>query len=306
MPQGLSLHIGLNEVDPAHYTGWKGTLRGCENDARDMAAMARALGYTPTTLLTREATAEGVIAAISHAAKTLKGNDQFFMTVSSHGGQVPDRNRDESTQDAGELGEWPDRYDETWVLYDRQLVDDELWALWATFAAKVKIILFSDSCHSGTIAKPMPWVDTGDRIARRLPLDVEERTYQAHQEMYDEIQARTPPRGSSAVKASVCLISGCQDNQTSGDGPVNGVFTARLLEVWKDGAFKGSLRKLHKAIVAGMPRDQVPNLYLVGAPSRALLTRPALRLEASRAAPETTSPLAGHAPQVDQTPVPHT
>ena len=44
MSQGLSLHIGLNEVDPVHYGGWKGTLRGCENDARDMAALARALG----------------------------------------------------------------------------------------------------------------------------------------------------------------------------------------------------------------------------------------------------------------------
>ena len=45
-PQGqaLSLHIGLNEFDPGHY-GEPGTLAGCENDARDMAELAKRQGF---------------------------------------------------------------------------------------------------------------------------------------------------------------------------------------------------------------------------------------------------------------------
>ena len=39
--KALSLHLGLNAVDPAHYEGWDGKLSACEFDARDMAELAR-------------------------------------------------------------------------------------------------------------------------------------------------------------------------------------------------------------------------------------------------------------------------
>ena len=40
--RGLSLHIGLNSVNPKHYAGWSGDLMACEFDAEDMAALATA------------------------------------------------------------------------------------------------------------------------------------------------------------------------------------------------------------------------------------------------------------------------
>jgi hypothetical protein len=36
MARGISLHIGLNRVDPDHYDGWDGALTACEFDAEDM------------------------------------------------------------------------------------------------------------------------------------------------------------------------------------------------------------------------------------------------------------------------------
>ena len=33
MAKGVSVHIGINEVDPAHYGGWTGALNACEADA---------------------------------------------------------------------------------------------------------------------------------------------------------------------------------------------------------------------------------------------------------------------------------
>jgi hypothetical protein len=64
----------------------------------------------------------------------------------------------------------------------------------------------------------------------------------------------------------VLLISGCQDNQLSADGAVNGLFTQTLLQVW-NGGFQGDYRRFQQAIVALMPPTQVPNYYVVGAPS---------------------------------------
>ena len=40
MSRGISLHIGLNSVDPNSYEGWDGRLAGCVNDANSMKQIA--------------------------------------------------------------------------------------------------------------------------------------------------------------------------------------------------------------------------------------------------------------------------
>ena len=105
MAQGLSIHFGLNSVDPNHYNGWSGKLQACEADAKDMARIAGERDFESTTILTRDATASKVTSAISDAAGKLEEGDILFLTYSGHGGQVPDTNGDEQ-----------DRRDETWVL----------------------------------------------------------------------------------------------------------------------------------------------------------------------------------------------
>lgn len=121
-----------------------------------MAAIATGLGYEPTILLTSEATSAAVIDAMSAAAGRLAEGDTFWVTYSGHGGQVRDTNGDEAERDHGEFGETADTTDETWCLYDRQLIDDELWALWARFPAGGRILVLSDSCHSGTVTRELP------------------------------------------------------------------------------------------------------------------------------------------------------
>ena len=56
MTQGMSLHIGVNEVDPDHYAGWSGPLRACEADAGDYHDIAAAQSFETRTLLTEAAT----------------------------------------------------------------------------------------------------------------------------------------------------------------------------------------------------------------------------------------------------------
>jgi len=90
MSKGLSLHLGLNRVDPDHYQGWDGQLSGCVNDAQAMSSIALTQSFSPKQLYNEHATADAVLKGISAAAKALKSGDIFFLSYSGHGGQVPD------------------------------------------------------------------------------------------------------------------------------------------------------------------------------------------------------------------------
>jgi len=263
MPKGLALTIGLNSVDPKHYGGWSGELNACEADAEDMAHIANSNKFKVQTLLTKKATRAKVIGEISKAVRTLKPGDIFMLSYSGHGGQVPDLNNDE-----------PDAQDETWCLFDGELIDDELYAQLGKFAQGVRVLVFSDSCHSGTVVKLAYYQGTtaarssgtspqGVRY-RFMPPDVALRTYRGNKVFYDRILRGIKRGAEETVKASVLLISGCQDNQLSSDGDFNGLFTAQLLRVWKNGAFKGNYKKFHQAIVRRMPPDQTPNYFRIG------------------------------------------
>jgi len=284
MAKGLSIHIGLNTVDPKHYNGWDGALTACEFDANDMQKMAESCGFQASKLLTQEATAATVKAAIARAATELSAGDFLFLTYSGHGGQVKDTNGDEES----------DRSDETWVLYDRQLVDDELFALWASFPAGVRIFVLSDSCHSGSVLRKIddqgsvPNVVAKKETAaahspryRALPLDVMVKTYQDHADEYEDIQRSVPNSADAKIGATVLLISGCQDDQLSLDGFSNGLFTETLLDVWDYGSWKGDYPSFHQAIVAKMPDDQQPNYMKVGAASPVFEREDVLQVKAS-------------------------
>jgi hypothetical protein len=271
MAKGISVNIGLNSVDPAHYNGWDGQLRACENDARDMQAIATTKGFDTKLLLTKDATSANVLQALGDAASQLQAGDIFFLTYSGHGGQVPDTNADEP----GEEGK-----DETWVLYDRQLVDDELYKVWGSLQPGVRVFVLSDSCHSGSVTRDIfdaavPRIvesgltDAEEPQTKDLPPDVEDATYRNNEQLYDDIQRSTPDGDKVEVGATVLLISGCQDNQLSLDGTKNGLFTQQMLSVWNDGAYKGSYRRFWRAIGKKMPPTQTPNFYPVGANNRA-------------------------------------
>lgn len=270
MSQGISLHIGVNEVDPTHYDGWRGPLLACEFDAEDMTALADAVGYASLTLFTQHATRDRVIHYIREAAGRLVDGDIFLLTYAGHGGQVPDTSGDER-----------DMKDETWCLYDGQLIDDELAALYATFAAGVRILVVSDSCHSGTVSRlrsasielPPEYVRAlrGESTDYRvMPIDAARRTYRAHRDVYASLQEQAvAPATSSDIGARVRLISGCQDNQLASDGDFNGRFTGALKRVWAEGAFEGTYDDFHSAILGQMPPTQSPNHFVYGGPNLA-------------------------------------
>ena len=141
--RALALTIGMNGVDPTAYGGWPGTLNGCHADADAYDKIARDRGFQTLKLRSSQAKVGQVAGHILWAAKELQAGDIFFVAYSGHGGQVFDRNGDESE----------DNRDETWCLFDRQLIDDELALFWRYFQHDVRILVASDSCHSGTVAR---------------------------------------------------------------------------------------------------------------------------------------------------------
>ena len=294
-PRALSLHLGLNLVSAAAYEGWEGPLAACEFDANDMAAIAKRQGMQASVLLTKKATRAALLAGMRNAARALKAGDLFFMSYSGHGGQIQDANRDET-----------DGKDETWCLFDGQLIDDELYFELSRFAAGVRVLVLSDSCHSGTVtrARTPPPPPPGQR-SKLMPTAVGQRVYAAHKAMYDRLQADVALCAAAARKAApadpdaalaqlaaaagagaqaqalvgafkpaVLLISGCQDNQTSMDGEHNGAFTEQLLRVWNNGAFDGSYASLHARVRAALPGTQSPNLFTLGPAAGFLKERP--------------------------------
>ncbi|MBP6624632.1 MAG: caspase family protein [Chitinophagaceae bacterium] len=256
MSYGISVHVALNKIDPAYY-GNDGALAGCINDLKAMKKISVKYAYDEIfTFIDEESTHQHLVATLKYAAKKLKAKDTLFITYSGHGGSVRDNNKDES-----------DGLDETWCLYDRMILDDELGYLWSKFKKGVRIIMVSDSCHSGSVSRGVLTFDGSIKVSEpvgrnRLFKDAN-KVYMKNRKLYDSEGEKNIIKGSG-IKATILLFSGCQDNQLSSDGDKNGLFTEKLLKAWGGGKFKGNYAGLLTKVLKGMPRDQTPNYSRIG------------------------------------------
>jgi hypothetical protein len=278
MPRGFSIHVGVNSVDTTY--GESKTLRWAEADAKAMAAIAEARGFECVKLfLTCQATLDTVTAAVESAAKALVPEDILLLTFACHGAFVRDTNGDET-----------DGRDETLCLYDWELVDDQLYGLLSRFKPGVRVLVVSDSCHSGTVAQFIKHREQMRRF-KSLSTDATENAppsvralsaeeawgvYQAHRDVYDSIQNAYPQGRRIDIGAHVLLLSACQDWELAYEGKYQGKehgdFTAALLEVWNDGAFDGNYLQFHEEIHRRLQQTiplQRPGYLKVGVPSAA-------------------------------------
>lgn len=163
------------------------------------------------------------------------------------------------------------------------------------FSEGVRVLVFSDSCHSGTVTKASllesnemldsqelsldiygsgsmyskgkGMIDPQERY-RYMPIDIGLRVYMANKTFYDKIlEDINLSNVEDKIMASILLISGCQDDQFSRDGERNGLFTSQLLYVWNRGNCNKSYRQFYNEIMGLMPKGpkvQTPNFYLTG------------------------------------------
>jgi hypothetical protein len=261
MPLGISIHIGLNEVDKKHY-GTKAKLPYCLNDAETMYDLASSLGFESVKLLNEKAKSTDLLWVLDNAATELVSGDILFLSFSGHGCQFQDLNGDEE-----------DHYDEAWALYDRILIDDELSLALARFKQGTRILVVSDSCHAGTITKSFNEITPMDSEEYMKSLKQEANMiYRRNKNRYDAILKSISPNVRNEIAASVILLAGCQDKQTAQaqapDGIKYSLFTYHLLKTWNYGTFEGNYRKFSEIIGMNMPKTQTPNYFFSGYPHR--------------------------------------
>lgn len=212
-----ALCIGIND-----YPGTESDLSGCVNDAHDWSAALTARGFSTRTLIDSKATKKAMIAEIGDLIGNAARNDSVVLTYSGHGTWVPDQSGDE-----------PDGRDEAlcpWDIGDGEvLLDDELHTLLRQRVAGVRIVIISDSCHSGSVTRgDTADLDPGMPSARFLPPEVWMKTAR--------LPSRMPGRilGGIARSGGDLLMAGCLDTQYSWDtsfkGRPNGAFTYYALK----------------------------------------------------------------------------
>ena len=160
-----ALCIGIND-----YPGTGSDLSGCVNDANDWAAAFAKRGFSVATLFDRKATGAGIRTAIRRLLDASKRRDSMIIQFSGHGSFVPDEDGDE-----------PDGTDECICPYDiadrDPITDDELFDLYSSKSPGSRLVMISDSCHSGTVARfapittppTLPGPTAPRRIVRFLP-----------------------------------------------------------------------------------------------------------------------------------------
>ena len=191
------------------YRGTASELRGCQNDAKNLASAliktSVATHRDITTVL--EPTLADMRASLRAIARETHEKDISHVLIawSGHGTFQPDTNGDEA-----------DGKDECLCPADYEshggLVDDELCQMVSDVKHTTRVTLLLDCCHSGT-AVDLPWLYQGLR--------------------------RTGPagKGSHTCHPNVMAISGCRDDQTSADAydsahnEFTGAMTRSILDV---------------------------------------------------------------------------
>lgn len=256
-----ALCIGIN-----NYPGTEMDLQGCVNDARDWAEVLSARGYSITTLLDEQATKTAMVAAMGAVIGGAVNGDNVVITYSGHGTYQPDLDGDEA-----------DGLDEALCPHDIQtagqaMLDDEIRELFSARQRGVKLLLISDSCHSGTVTRAAPAEPEADAPRPRflpmgnwLPPDRLPRTRNGVPVLSMSLRPGLSPFTGVLLKhAGDLLLSGCQEgpNNFSYDakiaGRYNGAFTYYALKTLKGLPPDATYAKWHRKIGEYLPSASYP------------------------------------------------
>lgn len=235
-----------------------GPLRGCLNDVSDWAIALNKRGFQVETLKDKNATKLKMIEEIKKLIANSLPGDTAVLQYSGHGSYVDDVDGDE-----------PDGRDEVLCPYDigpsTFLSDDELYDLFAKVKPGVRLVFFSDSCHSGTVSRFMEALGAPTNASRSRFLPPETFISKSRLGKIERV-ANSPSAGPGPHHA--LLFSGCMDNQTSADAYLNnrfnGAFTFYALKALNTLPAKATYREWHAAIRKLLPNasySQQPNLF---------------------------------------------
>ncbi|MEO8042589.1 MAG: caspase family protein [Acidobacteriota bacterium] len=247
------LFVGINA-----YEGGINPLKGCVNDATKMeAAMIARFGFKlgDTTLLTDAAATREAILANLKKYQTLAGvGDLLVFHYSGHGTLFPDEYSEEQDETNMIYMEAPDDEGKMEVIYERGtydsaivpvdarsrtsgkpwrnlILDDELYAIFSAVTRKgAQVVLISDSCHSGSIDRPIP---AGYQARTQSLATVFGVRKFSELDLEKPATSKTGRTTLPPAKGLYLAMTGSKDDEFSLDASFNGVpmglFTSMLL-----------------------------------------------------------------------------
>jgi len=274
---GHGITIGLNQVDAAHYSTWPGILRAAEADADSFEQLLVRSGFAMQPALRRKkATRAAVTESIKRLAAAAAPGDLVCVYYAGHGGSVFDSSRDEMHG-----------RDQTWCLYDGQLVDDEIYNLCTEFVANTRVVFVSDSCKSGSMLMehmlrqtfasaalrptelaaqfPIEFEEkSGRALTRSMPETVAFNTRMKNRSFYDKIISDAKAR-TARMQTRVELLAASSEMMDAYEDRQHGYFTGSLLKQCGPGC-----NLTYEALLDAIERDlrgrtlQTPTRFSIG------------------------------------------
>jgi metacaspase-1 len=158
------------------------------------------------------------------------------------------------------------------IISKGAITDDELFDLFNARASGVKVVMISDSCHSGTVAKfapiTTPPTTKGKTAPQRKVRFLPPSVFLSKQEAAKLGLGRSIRASSAPGRYASLLMSGCQDVEYSYDayfeGRPNGAFTfvaLRALAKLPKNATYAQWFQTIRTVLPSQQYPQAPNLF---------------------------------------------
>jgi hypothetical protein len=238
MATGHALIVGVPQPSPS--SGWSAKwLPGVLNDVASASQLLGGLGFATQVHKSEAGRANTVLAGIRSAASALSAGDMFVFYYAGHGAQKTSADGDEAQ-------------DQLLLTFDRPIVDDELGACWALFRKHVRIVVITDSCHSGSAVRALDGsvagtgaIGGGAMIDPIAPLPPRLLSIGLTKVAGGEVVSRDG--NIEGLQGSLLHMAACQDWEQAMDLGNHGAFTDALLIAWNAG-FRASYDQLFAEI----------------------------------------------------------
>lgn len=284
MPRIRALLVGINEVDgssPAYAGLGIPTLAGAVNDAVQLAGVYLHSGVDEVrTLLDGEAERDAILWELLNAARQLVAGDTYLLHFSGHGFRGLPRPIGADQWLTPEPGTG-------WIAHDGPITDGDLYGMLSFFRTGVRVVITSDSCHSGQVVRPeVSRAIRRERYRRAVPRGLtDDQVGRLHANLASRDGEADPPwrghRPEHVPTAAVALLAACGVEETALDlddgldGQPHGLFSSCLLDALSADptrsivAMQEAVYRAVRSRASAVGHEQGPRLYPLGDPVEA-------------------------------------
>lgn len=243
--KGYAIHFGLDEVDNQLYaTQYKRKLEPLvwsAKDAQGLAEITHKQGFEVHLRTNETATYREFLKLLTTTISSLEAEDLLIISFSGHGSKA------ENTMFKDD--EAFDGCDQLMCFYDDILLDDHFFYQICQAPEGSRIHFIIDSCHSGGMEKL-------EEVGEAEPLSLPFEKFRPEV----RIDNYTGQYSDLAIKASTIFWGAARPSALAG----NGLFTRKIMEVWKADRGRSDYRRFYNTL-----RQRMPVQYKPASPSGA-------------------------------------